>query len=130
MSRIPFLIVGFLALLVFDTFSQICFKEAALQAAPFEVGAAWLLRVIKSPWVYGSVIGSLGAFVSWMTLLRRAPVGPAFAASHLEVVGVMIVSAPLFGETLTRGQMPGAALIIAGVISLAIGEKTGAGEPP
>jgi len=123
MSRKLFLAIGFLALLAFDTFSQVCFKMAALHAAPFAIDPAWLLRALESPWLYGAIIGYLGAFVSWMTLLRHAPVGPAFAASHLEVVGVMIISVPLFGEALSLTQMLGAALILAGVGALALGEK-------
>lgn len=123
MSKKAVLILGFLVLMVFDTFSQVCFKNAALHAAPFEITADWLGRVAGSLWIYGAIIGYLGAFVSWMTLLRHASVGPAFAASHLEVVGVMVISVPLFGEALTPLEILGACLIIAGVIALALGEK-------
>jgi drug/metabolite transporter (DMT)-like permease len=123
MSKKTIIILGFLALMVIDTFSQICFKSAALHAAPFEASAEWVWRILGSLWIYGAVLGYLGAFFAWMTLLRHAPVGPAFAASHLEVVGVMIISVPLFNESLSLQQMFGAALIIAGVISLSMGEK-------
>jgi drug/metabolite transporter (DMT)-like permease len=122
MSRGKFYLIGFTALIVFDTFSQICFKMAALQAEPFLIEVAWLIRVLETPWVYGAIIGYLGAFMTWMTLLRHAPVGPAFAASHLEVVGVIVISVPLFGEVLTISQMFGAVLIVAGVVCLAQGE--------
>ena len=122
MSRGKFYLIGFIALIVFDTFSQICFKMAALQAEPFLVEIAWLTRVLETPWVYGAISGYLGAFITWMTLLRHAPVGPAFAASHLEVVGVIIISVPLFGEALNIYQMFGAILIVAGVVCLAQGE--------
>ena len=122
MSRGKFYLIGFVALIVFDTFSQICFKMAALQAEPFLIEVAWLVRVLETPWVYGAIIGYLGAFMTWMTLLRHAPVGPAFAASHLEVVGVIVISVPLFGEVLTITQMFGAILIVAGVVCLAQGE--------
>jgi drug/metabolite transporter (DMT)-like permease len=122
MSRGKFYLIGFAALIVFDTFSQICFKMAALQAEPFLIEVAWLIRVLETPWVYGAIIGYLGAFMTWMTLLRHAPVGPAFAASHLEVVGVIVISVPLFGEVLTISQMFGAILIVAGVVCLAQGE--------
>ena len=122
MSRGKFYHIGFVALIVFDTFSQICFKMAALQGEPFQVEVGWLIRIFHTPWVYGAIIGYLGAFMTWMTLLRHAPVGPAFAASHLEVVGVIVISVPLFGEVLTIFQMLGAVLIVAGVVCLAQGE--------
>lgn len=124
MSLKKFYLLGFFVLIAFDTFSQICFKMAATHAEPFLIETEWLFRVLGTPWVYGAVIGYLGAFVTWMTLLRHAPVGPAFAASHLEVVGVMIISVPLFGEALSPMQMLGALLVVAGVVCLAMGETS------
>ncbi len=124
MSLKRFYLLGFVVLMVVDTFSQICFKMAATHAEPFRIEPEWVIRVVTNPWVYGAILGYIGAFVTWMTLLRHAPVGPSFAASHLEVVGVMIVSVPLFGEALSAWQMVGAALIVAGVVSLAIGETS------
>lgn len=126
MSLRRFYLVGFIVLIAFDTLSQVCFKMAALHAEPFAVEFAWLVRVATAPWVYGSIVGYLGAFVTWMTLLRHAPVGPAFAASHLEVIGVMIISVPVFGEHLNTLQLIGAAFIVAGVVCLASGEKSDA----
>ena len=119
MSSKTFYVFGFFALIVFDTFSQICFKMAAIDAQPFLIEVEWLIRVLQTSWVYGAIIGYLGAFIIWMTLLRHAPVGPAFAASHLEVVGVMVISAPLFGEALSISQILGAMLVVAGVVCLA-----------
>jgi drug/metabolite transporter (DMT)-like permease len=122
MNSRAFLIGGFLALLVFDTFAQVCFKLAALGAEPLTFDLPWLLRAFATPWVYGSIFGYLGTFVTWMTLLRHVPVGPAFAASHMDVIGAMVISIPVFGETLTWVQYLGSALILAGVLCLANGE--------
>ena len=114
-----FYVLGFLALMVFDTAAQVCFKFAALAAAPFSADAAWLLRAAATPWTYGSIAAYLGAFFTWMTLLERAPIGPAFAASHLEVVSVVILSVVLFGEQLGIPQVIGCAAIILGILCLA-----------
>lgn len=122
MSRMKFYLVGFVVLIVFDTFSQVCFKMAAIHAEPFLIEVEWLVRVLETPWVYGAIVGYLGAFITWMTLLRHAPVGPAFAASHLEVVGVMVISVTLFGEVLSIFQLFGALLVVAGVVCLAQSE--------
>ena len=64
----------------------------------------------------------VGAFVTWMTLLEHAPIGPAFAASHLEVISVMVLSVVLFNEHIGTPQWIGSALIIAGIVCLAISE--------
>jgi len=124
-----FYLIGFLLLLIIDTFSQVCFKVAANHAEPFMANQEWLLRVLTSPWVYGAVLGYIGSFLIWMTLLQEISVGPAFAASHLEVIGVMIISVPLFGEHLSLIQYLGAILILAGVICLAFSESTTGNDP-
>ena len=72
-----FYLLGFLLLMGFDTLAQISFKYAGSQALPVEASLAWLLRVFGQPWVYGAVIGYVGAFFTWMALLKHAPIGPA-----------------------------------------------------
>jgi len=114
---------GFLLLMAFDTLSQISFKLAGIHALPVEANPAWLLRLVVHPWIYCAILGYLGAFFTWMQLLKRAPIGPAFAASHLEVVSVMLLSAPLFNERIGFAQAVGAVAIVAGIICLALGER-------
>ena len=118
-----FYIFGFSALLMFDTLAQISFKYAADHAAPLEISLTWLIRIFSQPWIYGAFIGYIGAFFAWMTLLKRAPVGPSFAASHLEIVSVMILSAWLFNEQISTMQIVGALTIIAGIVFLAFSES-------
>ncbi|NII11121.1 EamA family transporter [Oleiagrimonas sp. C23AA] len=117
-----FYLIGFAVLLGFDTLAQISFKYAGSQALPVQASLGWLLRVFAQPWVYGAVLGYIGAFFTWMTLLKRAPIGPAFAASHLEIISVMLLSVPLFHETIGWSQALGALAIIAGIICLALSE--------
>jgi drug/metabolite transporter (DMT)-like permease len=123
MSLRKFYLIGFLILVTFDTLSQLSFKFATLQAAPFAADPSWLMRVVAAPWTYGAIAGYLGAFVTWITLLQHAPIGPAVAASHLQVVVIMVLAVPLFDEHLSALQLCGAALIIGGVVCLAIGES-------
>lgn len=118
-----FYVVGFLGLMAFDTIAQLCFKMAGMHALPVAADAAWLGRIFSQPWVYGSIAGYLGAFFTWMTLLRRAPIGPAFAASHLDVVSVLLVSHWLLGDALTTGRVVGAVVILAGILCLASSEQ-------
>ncbi len=110
-------------MLGFDTLGQVGFKLAALGAAPPEPNLAWLERIATEKWIYLAVAGYIGAFVTWMTLLRYAPIGPAFAASHLEIVTVLVISVTLLGETLTAPQILGAALILGGIAVLASAES-------
>ena len=118
-----FYIIGFLILMSFDTLSQISFKYASTQALPLELSPDWLMRLFLNPWRYGAIAGYLGAFVTWMTLLRYAPVGPSFAASHLELISVTLFSVWLFNEPLNAYKILGGVLILLGVLCLAKDEK-------
>ena len=118
-----FYIVGFALLLLFDTLGQSSFKLTAIHAQPLAADWDWISRVFTQPWVYIAITGYIGAFFTWMMLLKKAPVGPAFAASHLEVVTVMLVSAFLFHEHITNIRILGAIFIVAGIIFLALAEK-------
>lgn len=121
-----FYIIGFLALMVFDTLAQTSFKFVSIHADPLDFDLAWFMRVFSSPWLYGALAGYLGSFVSWMTLLKHAPIGPAFAASHLELVSVTLLSVWLFHEPLNVYKVVGGLLIILGVLCLAKNEDADA----
>lgn len=116
-------LLGFLLLMAFDTLSQIAFKLAGMHAFPPQADVGWLLRLFGQPWIYGAIIGYVGAFFTWINLLKHAPIGPAFAASHLEVVSVLLLSAIVFGERIGWGQLAGALAIVAGIVCLALAER-------
>ena len=117
-----FYLIGFLVLMAFDTLAQISFKQAGNAALPLQASTAWLARVFGQPWIYGAFVGYIGAFFTWMSLLKRAPIGPAFAASHLEIISVLIVSHWLFGEHIGWPQLAGCGFIVAGIACLAVSE--------
>lgn len=125
-GRARFYLPGFVLLMAFDSIGAISFKVAGMHALPVEMNSAWVFRLFGQPWVYGAVIGYVGAFFTWMTLLKHAPIGPAFAASHLEVVSVMALSIWLFHEPLTAPKLLGALAILAGIVCLGLAER----EPP
>jgi drug/metabolite transporter (DMT)-like permease len=116
-----FYIIGFLILLVFDTIAQVSFKLAGTNTHP-SCDLAWIIRVACDKWTYGAILGYLGAFVTWMGLLKHAPIGPAFAATHLHVVTVALISFIYFGERFSLLQVIGSLFIIAGILVLARGK--------
>lgn len=123
-----FYLFGFLLLMGFDTLSQLSFKMAGEHALPVAANLAWLLRVFGQPWIYGALVGYLGAFFTWMSLLKHAPIGPAFAASHLEVISVMLLSVWLFHEPLSAARVLGALAIVAGIVCLGLAESNESGH--
>jgi drug/metabolite transporter (DMT)-like permease len=122
MSSKRFYILGFGALMLFDTWTQVCFKLASSHAGEFVPTLQWLIQVFHNYWIFGAVAGYIGSFITWMTLLKHAPVGPAFAASHLEVITVLAISVLYFGEHLSLMQVIGALCIVAGIICLSKSE--------
>lgn len=122
MTMRRFYLLGFGALMVFDTWTQVSFKMASASAGEFTMTTAWLKAASSTPWILGAMVGYLGAFVTWMTLLKHAPVGPAFAASHLEVVTVLVICRLFFDERLSHAQIVGAVCIVAGIVFLSLGE--------
>jgi drug/metabolite transporter (DMT)-like permease len=117
-----FYFIGFLVLMAFDTLAQLSFKQAGNAALPLEFSTQWLLRVFGQPWIYGAFVGYIGAFFSWMTLLRHAPIGPAFAASHLEILSVLALSHWIFSEHIGWPQIIGGLFILVGICCLAVSE--------
>jgi drug/metabolite transporter (DMT)-like permease len=117
-----FYLIGFGALMLFDTLTQVSFKLSSSHAGEFLPKIEWLLVVLHNPWIYVAAIGYIGSFIAWMTLLKRAPVGPAFAASHLAIVFVLVISVSYFGEHLTVMQVVGALSIILGIVFLSLSE--------
>jgi drug/metabolite transporter (DMT)-like permease len=122
MSTPRFYVLGFGALLLFDTLTQVSLKLSTHEVGGFAPTLNWIVGVLSEGWLYGALAGYLGAFFTWMTLLKHAPIGPAFAASHLEVVAVLIISVVWFGERLSWVQGLGALLILAGIVCLAVSE--------
>lgn len=122
MSKRNFYLIGFGLLMLFDTLTQVSFKLATTHVGAFIPQVEWMFSVFKNPWIYGAIAGYVGAFITWMTLLKHAPVGPAFGASHLALVSVLVVSVYYFGEQLTRMQVLGALSIIVGIVFLSLSE--------
>jgi drug/metabolite transporter (DMT)-like permease len=112
--------LGFLLLMTFDTAAQVSFKLAGMHASPPHADLHWLLNLFAHPSIYGAIAAYIGAFLTWIKLLRWAPIGPAFAASHMEVVSVMLISAVVFGEHVGLVQGLGAVFIVGGIGVLAM----------
>ncbi len=122
MKTRDFYVIGFGVLLMFDTLMQVSVKLASKQAGAFSMQLEWLLNVLHNPWLYGAATGYLGAFVVWMTLLKRVPIGSAYAASHMGLIPVLAISVVYFGEHLSAMQVLGVLCITLGIVALSLSE--------
>jgi multidrug transporter EmrE-like cation transporter len=112
-------VLGFIVLLAFDTFGQVGFKMVAERTHPVLPEIAYLVRLLHEPWVIAVIVAYIGAFIVYMSLMKSAPIGPLFAASHLELVTVAIVGVVVFGESLGPMQIVGCLAILGGIALLA-----------
>jgi drug/metabolite transporter (DMT)-like permease len=116
-------LLGFAALVVFDTMGQIGFKLTGEASGVMELSLDWARLVLLQPAFYLIVSAYVLAFFTYMTLIKEAPVGPLFAAAHLELVTVTVFSWIWFGERFSLMQIIGCLCIIAGVVILGVTES-------
>lgn len=117
------ILLGFLLLLGIDTTSNVLVKLAGDRIGGFDGTLDWLARVAREPIVLAIIGCYMAAFFTYTSLLKHAPVGPAYAAVHGHVVTVLLISLVLLGERLTVLQGLGCFLIAGGIIVLAVTEK-------
>ena len=116
---------GFLLLLAIDTTQQMIVKLVgnAVGSPDLDNLQPWFDKLLAEPLLLGIVACYIGGFFTYTSLLKHAPVGPAYAAVHGHVVTVLIISIVFFGEQLTVLQGLGCASIIAGIVILGVTEK-------
>lgn len=117
------IILGFLLLLALDTAARVLMKIAAVRLAQHGAAEAWLQGFATEPLIYAIAALYATSFTTYVTLLKHAPVGPAYAAAHGNIVTVALVSVLVMGESLSVLQAAGAVLIVAGVVLLAVTEE-------
>jgi drug/metabolite transporter (DMT)-like permease len=108
-------ILNFAALLGFTALGQFSFKVAADRLGVVSLDVAWARAFLHEPSVALILFANLGAFVSYLKLINKAAIGPAFAAAHLSIVLVVIVSVAYLNETLNWIQAFGCLAIFIGV---------------
>ena len=71
-----------------------------------------------------SVLAGCGGFLAYVLVLaalRLAPAAPVAAVRETSVLFAVALAAPLLGERVTGVQAAGAALVVAGIVALALG---------
>jgi multidrug transporter EmrE-like cation transporter len=106
---------GFIGL---DTAAQIAMKMAANNLSQPPFSWQWVLSAIQSPVAWTAVACLIAAFGLWLRILETSQLAVAFAATSLTLVGVLVGSWLLLGESLSLLGYVGAGAIIVGVALL------------
>jgi drug/metabolite transporter (DMT)-like permease len=70
-----------------------------------------------------TVLAGCGGFLAYtlvLAALRLAPAAPVAAVRETSVLFAVVLAAPLLGERVTRMRLAGAALVVAGVVTLGV----------
>jgi drug/metabolite transporter (DMT)-like permease len=120
----PTFILNFAALLCFTALGQFSFKLAADRLGIVSPDVAWFRMFFHEPSVALILFANLGALFSYLKMIKSSAVGPVFAAAHLSIVVVIVVSVAFLHETLNWVQALGCVAIMAGVAILAFTESS------
>lgn len=94
-------------LFLFYSFGGICSKLAG-QAG---------IRSVYFPVFYGVLLLVLAAYaLAWQQILKKMPLVTAYANKSVTIIWGMVWGALLFHESITAGQVCGAAVIMAGIL--------------
>lgn len=67
-------------------------------------------------WIAGA-IGVMGLYaLLWQQVIARMPLSTAYMFKGTSLIFVLLISALLFGETITKNNLIGSAIIIVGIV--------------
>jgi drug/metabolite transporter (DMT)-like permease len=109
---------AWLLLLTCETICQISLKMAGRATGPFDFSPDAFLHALTTPWLWVAIACYVGAFLAWLTILRRSTLSAAFATSAIVFVAVMCSSWLVFGERVGVLQIVGSSIILIGIFML------------
>jgi multidrug transporter EmrE-like cation transporter len=109
-----------IATVLLTVYGQLAFKWQIDKAGAFppELGARleYLAGLAVSPWMISVFLSVLAAALTWGAALTRFELNFAYPFLSLSFVLVLLLSGPLFSESVTVAKLVGVALIVAGLI--------------
>jgi drug/metabolite transporter (DMT)-like permease len=107
------------------TYGQLIVKWQVDKAGEFPDSLSgkleFLLRLMVNPWVISVFVGAVIAALAWMAALTHFELSRVYPFVALSFVGVLVMSAIIFDESLTVFKVAGVLLIVAG---LTVGSQT------
>lgn len=96
----------------------------------FDFSAAAFARAIDTPWLWVAIGCYIGAFLAWMTILRKSTLSAAFTTSAIVFVAVMFSSWLVFGERIGWLRLLGSAVIVIGILMIGADDNETVGDAP
>lgn len=109
-----------LVALVLTIYGQLMIKWRVDQAGDFPGTRSdqlrFVLRLLLDPWVISTAAITIIAALAYFAALTQLPLSRAYPVMALSFVGVVIASAPLYGETLTAAKLLGLGVMMTGIL--------------
>jgi multidrug transporter EmrE-like cation transporter len=110
-------IVSLLLFAVLIAAGQFLFKHSAMAVSGLDLSAS-LVALARQPAFYAALILYGGSTVLWVWILTRVPLSLAYPVVALGMILVPMIGWFFFGERLSFTFWIGAALIVAGVLTM------------
>jgi multidrug transporter EmrE-like cation transporter len=108
------------ATVLLTVYGQLIIKWQTGKAGEFPNGTSdrisYLTHFLINPWVISSLLSAVIAAFAWIAALSKLDLSRAYPFVSASFVLVLILSAIVFGESLTLPKLAGAVLIVAGLI--------------
>ena len=114
-------LVLILSAILFSVIGQLFLKSGAQHLAGHS-RLTFLLAATRDPRVLSGLAAWIASTISWLYVLRVAPLSRAYGLTSLTYVGVLIASVYLFGEQVRRLHVLGTVLIVVGIACLLYGD--------
>lgn len=111
-----------------ETFTQFCFKKAALTGPGLDVkgladAGVFVHAMISSPFLWVGLVSVAATFVVWSTILSKVDLSVAVPICSFSYILIPLVSMALFHEAIPFLRWAGIALILAGVIMISLSSE-------
>jgi multidrug transporter EmrE-like cation transporter len=103
-----------------SVYGQLIIKWQTGKAGAFPTDASdrirYLADFLTTPWVLSSLLAAVLAAFAWIAALSHLELSRAYPFVSASFVLVLVLSALVFGETMTVPKAAGALLIVAGLV--------------
>ncbi len=108
--------------LVLTVYGQLVMKWQISKVGPMPVPTTakllFLLSQFLNPWILSGLFAAFLASMCWMAAMTMFELGQVYPFMSLTFVIVMLLSAVLFGESLSLGKIFGILLVCSGLVVL------------
>ena len=121
MLRVSVMPVVFLAVsILLGALGQVFFKLGVAPGATTSLSPAFVVEIIKSPWIWAGGLCYGASFLLWLFILKFFPLGLARPLTSIGYVVTYLMAVIFIGESFSLLRLGGIILIVVGVIIVAL----------